>query len=105
MRSRRALVIPLAVAALAAGLAVPGHAGPAAAGGPRVAHRPRRAPPPRRRCPPAACRRPRPEPPARCRSSAAFLVVHRGRRDLEMNAAGQTAWTDSGRNLCPTTGS
>ena len=97
MRSRRALVIPLAVAALAAGLAVP-MAGPAAAGTtsspPTTAATAATAALSAARLQETATGTARTVP-----VDGGYLVVHAFGEISMVNAAGRTAWTDSTQNL------
>jgi hypothetical protein len=97
MRSRRALVIPLAVAALAAGLAVP-MAGPAAAGTasspPTTADTAATATLAAARLQETATGTARTVP-----VDGGYLVVHAFGEISMVNAAGRTAWTDSTQNL------
>ena len=97
MRSRRALVIPLAVAALAAGLAVP-TAGAAAAGTtgspPTSADTAATAALSAARLQETATGTARTVP-----VDGGYLVVHAFGEISMVNAAGQTAWTDSTQNL------
>jgi len=97
MRSRRALVIPLAVAALAAGLAVP-MAGPAAAGTtsspPTSADTAATAALSAARLQETATGTARTVP-----VDGGYLVVHDFGEISMVNAAGRTAWTDSTQSL------
>jgi hypothetical protein len=97
MRSRRALVIPLAVAALTAGLAVP-MAGPAAAGTtsspPTTAGTAATAALSAARLQETATGTARTVP-----VDGGYLVVHSFGEISMVNAAGRTAWTDSTQNL------